>query len=310
MQRTLKTLFLCALLGTIVWFNWKPLNNFAWQVYDHFLPCSRPIGYYIGSFDPRFGVSKSDFLDAVNQASLIWEKSVDRDLFTFNDHGTLPINLIYDARQQETQQRSSLDKTISAVEQQYNDKRAEFDTLKSYYASQASDYQAALADFEQKVESYSQEVNYWNAHGGATPKAYAELSAQKNALQSMQQALEQQKTALDATFSKLQALTAQVNALAREANGNINTYNQGQFVGKEFDAGLYTQDGAETEISIFQFEDKNKLIRVLAHELGHALGLPHNSNPQSIMYELNSSTNEKPTADDVTALKKVCHIKS
>jgi predicted Zn-dependent protease len=60
------------------------------------------------------------------------------------------------------------------------------------------------------------------------------------------------------------------------------------------------------EINIYEFDSRTALLRVLAHEFGHALGLDHNDNEQSIMHYLNSSTNLKPTKEDLAALREVC----
>ena len=64
-----------------------------------------------------------------------------------------------------------------------------------------------------------------------------------------------------------------------------------------------------THIDIYEFTDQQQLVRLIAHELGHALGLEHVDDPETIMYRLNEGTNSIPTEADMNELKQVCRIK-
>jgi len=64
-------------------------------------------------------------------------------------------------------------------------------------------------------------------------------------------------------------------------------------------------------INIYQFEATADLRLVVVHELGHALGLDHLSQPESIMYYMMGEQdleNPKASNEDILALKQICNL--
>ena len=61
-----------------------------------------PVGYSLGTFDVRFGISEKDFLRIAKEAKAVWEKPADRPLFRFDREAQFKVNLVYDERQQRT----------------------------------------------------------------------------------------------------------------------------------------------------------------------------------------------------------------
>jgi predicted Zn-dependent protease len=68
----------------------------------------------------------------------------------------------------------------------------------------------------------------------------------------------------------------------------------------------YYDDTTATVYVNTEVTDAGQRAIVLAHELGHALGLDHVDDAAAIMYRLNQSSNEVPTAADMQDLARVC----
>jgi predicted Zn-dependent protease len=102
-------------------------------------------------------------------------------------------------------------------------------------------------------------------------------------------------------------MTVVINDIAANYNLDIvKSHDTGKRLGSEFYGGDYVSKDGKQTITIYQFDDENRLVRVLAHEFGHALGLKHNDNPKAIMYRLMQSDSLNLAPDDIAALKERC----
>ncbi len=280
------------------------------RVQRQYFPCTETIYYGLGEFDPKFGISKEEFLKHLNEAALKWNKAAGKELLAYKENSDFKVNLMYDKRQAVTD-------TLDDIGAGLNKSKAAYDALKSKYETNMKAYNASKSAFEKDWESflkknsdYNKKVEMVNSSGGATPEEYDALTAERGILNQEETRLKELESSLNKSVLTVNKLANELNTLARDLNLDVAKYNAiGGMQDAEFEEGRYYRDATGEGIDIYQFDNTTKLKRVLAHELGHALGIEHVEGESSIMYFLNTSNNLELTKEDKSALSLICNPK-
>lgn len=270
-------------------------------------PCTKPITFSVGTIDSKFNISQENLLSLINEAEKVWEIPMGKELFRHDQNSQFKINLIYDERQQETQEAKRMESQLNNLELSYDKANKEYTSLSEASKKELNDYNNAVADYEKKLDKYNREVNSWNQKGGAPENEYEKLKEEKKDLEKTYNDLEKQRKKVNALINETNSLAQKSSQLAKNYNSNLNTYKNRFGESREFDKGIY--DGKS--INIYQFKDSSDLRLVLAHEMGHALGIDHLSQPQSIMYYMMGEQDLdslKASDEDVSVLKGICSL--
>lgn len=288
----------------------QPLKE-GWKLFNSkFFPCTEPIIYSIGEFDSEFGISKENFLKAIKEAEAIWEVPVGMELFSYAPEGNLAINLVYDYRQNTTRTLQELDIKLDKNKAYFEEIKSRYESMLAQYEFEKTSFDARVAEFEARRKIYETDVRRANRPGRISKEEHERLSAEGEYLEREAAILNEIQVGLTKKVTEINALAGVLNDLADALNLNVARYNEvGGTLGGEFVQGLYESHGEGEGITIFQYSSYEKLVRVLAHELGHALSLEHIDDPDAIMYRLNEGDNETITPSDLDALKTLCGIK-
>jgi IS1 family transposase len=282
----------CVVLGVLVW-------------HQHRGVCHTPILYRIGHIDTQFGLSDSAVRAALERAEQLWENGLGHNLFAYSATAKLTINFVFDERQRTTHVKQRLLSKLQQTEASHASLAQSYATWLVLYQDKRQAYETAHRAYETRVQAYNAQVQQWNARGGPSAQAQHTLAAERAQIEDSQRQLVADQDELQDIIATLQELADRDKTVVETHTRQVQSYNTLYGEYRRFHKGEYNGQ----EITIYQYQDLADLILILAHELGHALGLAHVADSKAVMHEILSDQDLNAltlTGADVRALHTAC----
>ena len=287
MKRLRKVLLFVITVVLIVWLiSFAKKGNLAGVLdsYLYYSYCDDPVTYKIDRVDPDFNITHEKIEQGLQAAESVWNVTYGAPLVIYDPQSSLSINLIYDERQRNLtelyQAKEKVEKELAVVEA----------SLKKY--------ETDVTKLSDKVNLLNKEISDWNKKGGASEEDY--------------KGLKQEIEKVNSEIVQLAKQRQEANAKVSHYNDLINQYNlqvaqYADLLKNLPEEGLY--DPLADKIDIYFYDSGEQFLHTAAHEFGHAIGLGHAQDENSIMYPI-SNTSSQLLEEDLDLLNDYCQRRS
>lgn len=272
--------------------------------------CDEPLSYRIGTVDPRFDISEAEVKEAMQVASSLWSEAIGRPLAYYAEDGDIEVNFIYDERQELAVGEMRFREQIESVQIRTDQLQREYEISRDRFDQKSAEYEQLANKTKQEIDKLNSWVGERNGTGDLSEQQQRYFEQQKSEVERLQQRVQLKKSELDQLANEINNYVDQLNNRIDEGNTLIDYYNDEYAGENRFTKATYRNLKAGGVITVNQFLNKRDLYLVFAHELGHALGLKHGSDPASIMFSQMGGQEIYPiiqlTPEDKRAIAEVC----
>jgi len=298
MRRRAAILVACGLLAVFIalamtrdeeygrdWLSWLPGQ--ARHVFAH-VPCGIPVHFVLAEVDPGFGLDRDTVMTALVEAANLWQPPSGPILFLESDHAlAMQVRLRYDERQRAANTRSSLRSGLERDRDAFEDDEAMLLQWGERIEAARAAHERQAAALAARARDYEEEVSAWRAGRVARSEARRRALESEGALLRDELAdLERTGATLNADVEAYNRRAADLRRRADDFQARVARYNAASSA-SPVESGRYSYaPGEGRRIDVYRAESYDELVLVLAHELGHALGIGHVDAPGAVMHAM------------------------
>ena len=269
--------------------------------------CARVISLRVGDIDPQFNLDTAVIQRAIGRAAEEWNSRAGVTLFSISMTGDVPVNFLFDGRQDELDQlkatEASIDSELARLKAEQAKRVAESESIDRH----VKELEGERNRYEREVAVFNADVARIESEGAITPQVRAEMTRRRDALQAL-------RGDLEASSSRITNEINEYNQRARETEQEGEALNEKitelkeRFPPRLIKEAEHRVGAFVNEINVYTYTDENELDYTLLHELGHAIGLPHSDQPSSIMSPVRQvgAAPSHLTPEDIAAARERC----